>query len=526
MKQNRYKILVNCIKWGLLALALISWFLFLNQYAIHMINSDMSSELVLSKLLNEEKSLLSKNWYYSTELRVLNNQLIFAPLFSLTDNWHLVRLIGTLILIIILLISYYFFSKQFDLNNFPIFALILLCPLSYTYFDAILMGAFYIPHIIITFISLGLIAKYIKTDNKLSYIYLIFTLILAVIAGMGGLRQLLILYLPLCITAFGSYLINKIYYKGNFNLEKNKFLIRSITSSGMLLACAFIGYLINSKIFSKLYSFMEYEQINFTEFSFSKLEMILNGWLNVFGYQANVNIFSVKNIITNILSAVLMVFIIYSIVNIKKNKDKFTYTQLFLVIYFVVSMLIISMLYLFTDMSYSDRYFIPISIIFIPVVAIFINQVNKKIQTRIYIVIIIFTLLVSNLYYINHKTNENEELINIASTLIENGYENGYATFWNANVLTEISNGKISVWDCTTDSEGKLEIDNIYPWLQLKSHELTKPKNKVFILLTNEQKANTKFLEPTEKLNILYESDSFCVIGFGDYASLEKMIAS
>ena len=46
-------------------------------------DSDISSEMVLANLLAEEGSVLSQNWYYSTELRVLNTNLVFAPLFHI-----------------------------------------------------------------------------------------------------------------------------------------------------------------------------------------------------------------------------------------------------------------------------------------------------------------------------------------------------------------------------------------------------------------------------------------------------------
>ena len=68
--------------------------------ALGVLNSDMSSELILSNLLNQEKGILSTNWFYSTELRVLNTQLVFAPLFNFFESWTNVRIWGTAILII------------------------------------------------------------------------------------------------------------------------------------------------------------------------------------------------------------------------------------------------------------------------------------------------------------------------------------------------------------------------------------------------------------------------------------------
>ena len=40
------------------------------KYGKAYLDSDMASEMVLAKQLNTEGVLLSKNWYYSTELRI------------------------------------------------------------------------------------------------------------------------------------------------------------------------------------------------------------------------------------------------------------------------------------------------------------------------------------------------------------------------------------------------------------------------------------------------------------------------
>lgn len=69
MKSKIYKI-KNIILYALLGIVwimavAIGWFRF-----DHLIDSDMSSELVLSRLLADENRILSPNWYYSTELSI------------------------------------------------------------------------------------------------------------------------------------------------------------------------------------------------------------------------------------------------------------------------------------------------------------------------------------------------------------------------------------------------------------------------------------------------------------------------
>ena len=53
----------------------------------YLLDSDMSSELVLSHLLRQEHKIVTQDWFYSTELRVFNIHWAFTPLFFLFDNW-------------------------------------------------------------------------------------------------------------------------------------------------------------------------------------------------------------------------------------------------------------------------------------------------------------------------------------------------------------------------------------------------------------------------------------------------------
>ena len=61
-----------------LVLELLLLLLYLNGRINKLLDSDMSSEMVLAQLLAKENAALSTHWYYSTELRVLNTQLLYA----------------------------------------------------------------------------------------------------------------------------------------------------------------------------------------------------------------------------------------------------------------------------------------------------------------------------------------------------------------------------------------------------------------------------------------------------------------
>ena len=94
MKRETDKMLNKVCK-ALPWICLIGLFVFLSAFMqLHgdcLTDSDISSEMLLAEILNGEHALVSKNWYYSTELRVLNIQLLYSFFFHLFGDWTMVR---------------------------------------------------------------------------------------------------------------------------------------------------------------------------------------------------------------------------------------------------------------------------------------------------------------------------------------------------------------------------------------------------------------------------------------------------
>lgn len=78
----------------------------------YQLDSDMSSELILENILPKEHRLLTDKWMYSTELRVLNIQMIYQMIFLFTNNWHTVRCVSSILLFVILFLCFYYLMCQ------------------------------------------------------------------------------------------------------------------------------------------------------------------------------------------------------------------------------------------------------------------------------------------------------------------------------------------------------------------------------------------------------------------------------
>ena len=70
------------------------------QYGQYNLDSDMSSDMVLAQLLNEEGHILTPNFYYSNELNLLSPVLVYQLGLRLFASWHAARTfsIGVLLL--------------------------------------------------------------------------------------------------------------------------------------------------------------------------------------------------------------------------------------------------------------------------------------------------------------------------------------------------------------------------------------------------------------------------------------------
>lgn len=181
------------------ALAFIGFVWFIRTRMTFLLNSDDSSELILGQLLANENRLLSKSWYYSTELRVVNTQIFYAFFFKIFHSWHRVRIASYGCLYIVMIAAYYFACRGLRIKRyFLITAALLMIPFSSGYFSIVLKGAYYIPHIAITFFTLGLCESYVAEERgKRQKIYLLIAFLSSILASMGGARQVIILYIPL-----------------------------------------------------------------------------------------------------------------------------------------------------------------------------------------------------------------------------------------------------------------------------------------------------------------------------------------
>ena len=515
----------------LMLVCFISMELYLRRTMEAQTDSDISSELVLANLLAEEGSLVSPNWYYSTEIRVLNTNLVFAPLFRIFHSWHKARLLGTVIIHFCLLISIFIFCRVSKLISlFPVIGLMLVLPFSGIYYSYVLQFPYYMPHFGITILSFSLIS-YVSENNHnkgIKVVVLCLGLILAILAGMGGARQLFVFFIPLFLSVLLPYMNKVARVTDNTVCASWK---RYLIATFLCLLAALIGYLINVTVMKDKYHFMIYK-VSFSPFDIGRISTVIAGFFQTLGFISGK--LEGRVLFHNIFVAFLTLGSIFSALQGIKVGWKKSDSYFFFSSFYISSIVIFVLLFTFTDMDYFDRYNLPIMFLTVPMIAMGLKYLdNYKYLFRSAVLAVWIVLIVFSGYDnlksrgIQRGKTDHQE---IADYLVENGYYNGYSTFWHANILTELSDGAIDVynWGDHLGEEAGGDVDRTSKWLQLVKHDTQRPEGKVFLLFQNNairfnmdsREAARKKLWKLRDERIILKQGNYIVYGYENYGDM------
>lgn len=478
----------------------------------NVINSDDASEMILAKILSEGNGILTRGWVYSTELRVVNTQLIRSFLFRFTDNWTLVHVLGNLGLYLWLLLSYAFFIIQLTQKKswFWYTAPFLLIPFSHDAFYVFGLMGYYIPHLSFSFLILGL-CGYLYREKKYKKTAYIAALLFSFLSCMGGLRQIMITFIPMWLALF--FLGLRQIHAGSLRL-----FLRKYSYLGAVSAAGIAGYIVNTKFMSQIYLYKSNTEIHLQQPTMERLQVVLRGILNGFGYTEegvpNTLLFSGEGIFF-LLSLGFMAYVIFITVLLWKQKSRLQPLSQFLLMFGVCGLLSTMLLFLFTDMDVAGRYYVLQIIWFVPLFAIFYLEADYSLEVRrglFGIAVLLISILGIGEYRSCLKSEENENRMGGISYLEGNGYSFGYGSFWNANVTTELTEGRIEIAPIEGGGENPASL---MPWLtKLDTLFPAEEQGPVFLILhVNERNRYAELIEGKEAV---YEDGDYYLYSYND----------
>ncbi|MDD3214814.1 MAG: hypothetical protein PHY64_14175 [Eubacteriales bacterium] len=513
------KTLLRLILLIVLALQLAAVAVSLYQSPERYLDSDDAAEMVLAREMAREGALISDNWYYSTEIRILGPQTVWALLFLFTDQWALIRVIGTMIMLVLLLWAYGYFARSMKLGIAgECLAPALLAPISIPYFKYAVSVPYYAFPLIMVFWMFGLYASLTTQKMTLRRKSLLYTLaiLFSFLYGLVGVRSMMTLYAPMAVTVFAGLIIKERDWKA-IALPKYRIPL-------MMTAAALVGFICCNGFLLNHYHVSGVASVQVRNASAQDITTILWGIPAFFGYTEGTPVFSLAAVASAFaigLSAAYIACLVY----VLKHLKKFTEAERAVLFFSVAALLVNGICFICLNM-YTSRYYIPVLILYLPTFAILLRnraqtEENRLARSALAGLLALALLTTAITGYRNYfATNQSGSIAKASKYLAENDYDYGYATIWNSNIVTELTNGKV---DCVavTGFE-KLRKAGWLTYVQDKGETYA---GKAFVLMTKDEYENQPqaFADFAAANGVLiYNESGYVAYGFTDIQKLKE----
>lgn len=490
------------------------------------VDSDLASEMILSDLLNKEGTIISHNWFYSTELKVVNLQWFYRlGLLIFPNDWHLARTFGMAITLALFAAAMLFFVKCAGLGCAGLWMVgTLLWPFGQHYLVYAIYGGYYLVYTFFYMLVLALVLRSLNADKKHCALQWVLACVITAVAGMNGVKQLMVFHAPLCLAA-AILLVLALHSCGKTDwkaaLDACRKEVRLLAASLVTAVAAAAGYFVSNAVLSRMYDFKSYNFIvwNRDEDWFT-LDRILMDFFHEFGYENGSGVFHFGGIAAAV-GLLLGCWMFFCIVRLLLRLDKLERNDKLLVLLLVAMLAVCGVAY-----TYFHEYYLYFWLMNMPVA---IAVMAVEIKTEDFHILgarqllgvglaACFTLCAVSTVrqeqehpYLAHKG-----LNTAAEWLVDNGYTQGYSTFWNGNAMTELTSGKLEVWTLQS-----LDRDDVPNWLQPKSHLTTDPEHP-FLLIDTETDGpaeNAKLIQYGDCTEV-YNDGRYVIYDFADADAL------
>lgn len=190
----------------------------------------------------------------------------------------------------------------------------------------------------------------------------------------------------------------------------------------------------------------------------------------------------------------------------------------FLLYFFVTAFALNTFVFLFTTSTIVARYYITVFLFVLPLLCVYYQYERLPLDRLLLAVLLCgaLALTTAKCVYSFADKDKNADRRPAAAYLVEQGYTFGYASYWNGNVMTELTNGAVEVANIH-------EIDrmDMFTWSSpVKYYQDGYHSGKTFILLTAQEAAEYADVPAIAAGEIVYERQGYVVL---HYDSAEEL---
>lgn len=497
--------------WIWLAAAYGITMLVLGLYGRAYIDSDMASEMILADLLNKEGGLLSTNWWYSTELHVFCLQPLYRiTLLLFPHNWYAARVLGQGLFILMLLASYLYVGHGLGLKNCGVWgAAALACPFGVCYLWYGLLGGFYLPYMILLLLGFGAMLHLLRpAGRKRRAVQCLLLVGTSAVFGLNGIKGFMGFYIPMVLTAAVALGLQWHQQPEHCPRQERRLLFLSVVA----IVVAAAGYLFYQNVLVPSHEVASFTDRLWGTFDLHTLVSKLADFLTLFGYPIDssvggeVPLFSAIGLLcaVGILTAAAIAF---SVVRLLIRWKELQPIQRLAPLLLAAVCIEQGAIFAWTGSPYETNPYQWLTIVplVFPVLQLegetehFKVPHARRAAALAFCACFVAVSVGSSMRYFTSGYRTNPHLEEVCDWLVDQGYTQGYATFWNGNVLTEWSDNQIEMW--VSSDFNTMEPSH---WLQKADH-VEPPQGQVFLLTTAEELGAMNLSRLYWWSNVVYE---------------------
>ena len=485
------------------------------------LDADMASELALARHLADEGTLISSTWLYSTEVRVLSTQLVFTPLMALFGgSWRMVRTVGCLILQAMLAASAYFCGRSLGAKKSwaLTFAGLSISACSVVYSQMILIGAYYVPHAVLTNLCVGMAAQIMrmKKGGRRTGVFAGLT-VLGALMGASSIRYLFCATIPMAAAGVWAYLFPREELAPRTGKQKKEAAL-------VVFVCvvSVLGFAVGQKILGRIcaYDAARYGGVRLEAFTSADMPQLiqqsLGGLARLMGYSEHSILLSVHGLVSVGALLLLAAAAILLARTLKGAKREENAVVRFGALTLAMSAVMTALSFVLLENLYINRYWIPLMTLGAPVMAVCLSGEENAPLRRMCAALFVGVVVISSAMQIK-STMDSPQITQRdyarAKYLEDSGMTFGYATFWNANVMTELTNGGVEVVSVSIDDNERGQgVPHTGQWLEKTENiGMNCPGKSVFMILDRQETQRLADFLALSSAEKTYEDDSLSI---------------